>query len=169
MIGQQFGRLRVLRELARRCPDRRKRYAVICQCGKVLAVRGKDLRRGHTRSCGCLADENRKIVRRKHGETRPGTPEFGIWRTMIQRCENPNVKGYKNYGARGIKVCERWRRNYADFLSDMGRRPSRRHSIDRIENDGDYEPGNCRWATRFLQNTNRRPAFTHYSALAGQN
>lgn len=167
LVGQTFARLRVLKRL-RSSPDGRTRFAALCQCGKVIAASGKDIRTGHTRSCGCLQQENRLTCRRTHGETRPGTSEFGIWKTMIQRCENPAVEGYRNYGARGIKVCERWRNSYQAFLADMGRRPSRRHSIDRIENDGNYEPGNCRWATRFLQNTNRRRTATHYLPLALQ-
>jgi hypothetical protein len=95
--------------------------------------------------------------RRKHGEgNRPWTPEYRAWCDLRARCNNPNFKQWADYGGRGIKVCDRWA-SYAAFLADMGRRPSPKHSIDRWPNpDGDYEPGNCRWATRKEQRHNRR-------------
>jgi hypothetical protein len=76
---------------------------------------------------------------------------------MLGRCRNPNDKKYEDYGGRGISVCERWENSFADFLADMGERPSEKHTLDRINNDGNYEPGNCRWATSKQQNNNRRP------------
>ena len=88
----------------------------------------------------------------KHGLY--NTPEYRVWSAMIQRCTNPNVPKFKNYGARGIRVCERWL-SVECFLADMGRRPSDSHSLDRIDNDGDYMPGNCRWATDGQQRRNR--------------
>lgn len=89
-----------------------------------------------------------------HGMSR--SPEHNAWARMIQRCENPNEGGYKNYGGRGIRVCAEWRASFSAFLRDMGRRPSGIHSIDRIDVDGDYAPGNCRWATPSEQSRNRR-------------
>ena len=82
--------------------------------------------------------------------------EYRCWASMLQRCTNPNNPAYKNYGGRGIQVCERWQ-TYANFLEDMGRRPASKDSIDRIDNDGDYEPDNCRWATWKTQSITRRP------------
>lgn len=92
---------------------------------------------------------------RTHGEAW-STPEYHVWQAMIQRCTNPSNPRFRNYGARGIVVCDSWRRSFAAFLSDMGRRPSARHSLDRIDNDRSYSPDNCRWATIGVQSRNRR-------------
>ena len=92
--------------------------------------------------------------RRKHGWSYPRIPEYVAWTSMKQRCCNRNARGYSRYGGRGIKVCSRWLLSFENFLADMGRRPSPQHSIDRIDNDGNYEPGNCRWATQKQQSAN---------------
>jgi hypothetical protein len=91
-----------------------------------------------------------------HARWREACPEYGSWANMIARCENPNATGFEYGGGRGITVCKRWRNSYADFLADMGPRPSPKHSIDRIDVDGNYEPNNCRWATSAEQNKNKR-------------
>lgn len=95
----------------------------------------------------------------KHGHTRHGTisPEYRAWNAMIQRCHNPNSLSRKYYGGRGIVVCKEWRKSFIPFFKHIGQRPSPRHSIDRINNDGNYEPGNVRWATKRQQVMNRRP------------
>jgi hypothetical protein len=94
-----------------------------------------------------------------HGHTSGGrwTDEYRIWAGMVKRCTNPRSSSYRSYGGRGIAICDRWRTSFSAFFADMGRRPSKLHSIDRINNDGNYEPGNCRWATRDVQAANKRP------------
>jgi len=101
----------------------------------------------------------------KHGLRR--TPEYAIWCTMKARCHNPNAKHYEYYGARGISVCERWRNSFANFIEDMGRRPFDGLSIERYNNDGNYEPNNCVWATKTEQSRNRRPwgSVTRHGAI----
>ncbi|HEV8573869.1 MAG TPA: hypothetical protein VGR43_04090 [Dehalococcoidia bacterium] len=110
--------------------------------------------RGETTSCGCFQIEHARQFFTTHGGR--GKPEYDIWQGMLNRCRNPKVISYKYYGARGIKVCERWN-DFANFYSDMGQRPSETHSVDRIDPNGDYEPGNCRWATPQEQRVNQRP------------
>jgi hypothetical protein len=132
-----------------------------CQCGVMLPVTGKMLRKKHTRSCGCLRAITIAAVCTTHGATRKGqyTAEYHIYYAMLARCKNPDNKNWKDYGGRGISVCERWQgeHGYENFLADKGVRPSPQHSIDRWpNNDGNYEPDNTRWATKKEQVDNRR-------------
>lgn len=133
-----------------------------CKCG-MLSVQ-KNCRLKIVKSCGCWQKDHPTVIL-KHGYRRTGTskPEYNVWDAMKQRCLNTNCVNYENYGARGITVCERWINSFAAFIEDVGPRPSDKHSLDRINNNGNYEPSNVRWATRDIQNSNRRS----YSRYAG--
>jgi hypothetical protein len=162
MVGRRFGRLIVLREMLwHRAPNGLtvRRFRVRCDCGTLFTVYGAHLRSGNTRSCGCLKLEILAENFTKHGDKRETNHarEYNSWSAMLQRCYYKKNRHYKDYGARGIKVCARWRKSYPAFLKDMGRRPSPEHSLDRIDNDGNYTPHNCRWATASQQQTNKRP------------
>lgn len=165
-IGLRFGRLIATSEAEPKIRKDRgtkiRRFACICDCGSEVVVAAPDLNSGNTLSCGCWKIEATKLSNTTHGMSisvaRGGraTTEYQIWNGMIGRCEQPTHISYYLYGKRGIKVCERWRSNFMNFYSDMGPRPSRNHSIDRIDSDGDYTPENCRWATSKEQFANSR-------------
>jgi hypothetical protein len=124
-----------------------------CDCGTEKVIAGSSLRRGNIRSCGCFNQECRRERMTTHGMTK--SPEHKIWDAMRQRCDTESNIHYHNYGGRGIKVCERWSR-FENFFADMGERPGKHYSIDRINNDGNYEPENCRWTVRIVQARNTR-------------
>lgn len=152
LSGQQFGRLTVIRRHAGALPRYGVHWDCVCACGSETVTHGTELKKGKARSCGCLQRELQGNKQRTHGMS--GTPTFTAWARMKQRCYDRACPKYYRYGARGVIVCERWLNSFENFLSDMGEKPSGR-SLDRIDNDGNYEPGNCRWATASQQVRNR--------------
>ena len=165
IANKRFGKLTVLEMCDYRDKHRKTLWKCRCDCGKELVVNGSALTSGNTKSCGCVHKEFMRNLSAKHNESK--SKLFQVWQSMKQRCSNKNSKSYKNYGGRGIRVCQEWCNDYIVFKTwaiENGYKEGL--SIDRINNNGNYEPSNCRWTTRKVQNSN--PTRTHYIEYNGK-
>lgn len=166
LIGQRFGRLTVLESCENKTKSSGKWYSCECDCGNIISVSTQGLRRGTTKSCGCLNSELTAARNKTHGLRHH--PLYSVWMSMHHRCYKENSNVYDYYGGRGIKVCDRWigDEGLLNFIQDMGERPEGM-SLDRTDTDGDYSPENCRWASKGTQSFNRRHPGNSSSKKAG--
>lgn len=154
LTGQRFGRWLVIKR-SESNGQSQPFWLCRCDCGTERIVDGHNLKKGGSQSCGCAGNEKTRERSRTHGMSR--TTMHRIWCSMIKRCTNPHEAGYPNYGGRGINVCDEWRHNFQVFYDHVSSLPhfgEKGYSLDRIDNDGNYEPGNVRWATRDEQQRN---------------
>jgi len=149
--GHRYGRLSVLKDSGER-KEGQVLWRCICDCGNKTTVRSSNLANGVTKSCGCFSRESSSKRMKTHDMT--NSPEFIIWGSMIARCTNPKHKSFKRYGERGITVCDEWHK-FENFYKDMGNRPKKGLTLDRIDNEKDYSKENCKWSTTKEQNRNR--------------
>lgn len=153
LTGKIFGRLKIISR-GPNTNDNKATWNCKCECGRYHHATAANLKQGHSKSCGCIVIDRVIKMSTTHGDS--NSKEFRAWRSMRTRCYWTNSKRYKDYGGRGIRVCDTWNESYIAFLSCIGRAPSLRHSLDRIENNGNYEPGNVKWSTPKEQANNRR-------------
>lgn len=156
LTGKRFGRWTVIK----RGPDtdyQHPRFYCVCDCGTEKLVKAQTIRSGESTSCGCYNKEQKTLMciarNTTHGESKTNT--YDRWVNMISRCHNQKCSTYAKYGAKGTIVCDRWRRSFEDFLADMGHPPTHKHTLDRINTRGNYEPSNCRWVLMKVQQNNR--------------
>ncbi len=152
ITDKPYGRLTVLFYVGK--PKGNALWHCRCKCGNEVTVQYSNLTSGNTQSCGCLLTDVMVERNTTHGNS--DSPEYETWQHMKRRCLDESCKDYKNYGARGITVCDRWLNSFQAFFEDMGKRPSPKHSIERVDNSKGYEPGNCVWATKEEQMRNTR-------------
>lgn len=152
LTGKRFGRLLVVG--LHSITNHKPRWKCKCDCGSALDVNGSNLKTGTTKSCGCLQVDLVRGRLTTHGQSRR-SPEYNTWSGMLARCRSKSNPAYSNYGGRGVKACKRWLK-FETFFEDMGKKPTAAHSIERRNNDGDYKPSNCYWATKRQQALNTR-------------
>jgi hypothetical protein len=168
--NKKYGNLTIIEEVSKKhykCGKSHRMVKCRCKCGAIIIVGLSAIKSGNTKSCGCYRKENPNG--KTHGMRE--SPEYRIWCAMRNRCYNKNVNDYEYYGGRGISVCKRWQEKgtgFINFFADIGKRPSSTHSIDRIDNNGNYEPTNCKWSTAIEQASNKRNNIKYLGETASQ-